>query len=149
VLRSKLSLGQSACSFGHSRTRVLFGIVKHAMQALEDNQGPGNSVVCCHVIEIDIIFLHSLDLSYNFSTFIRLMRMFCSFPNGCAKMKNSENVSNTLDEMLSKEELFADVRDELTIIVNNLKPIERPQQVRVKGKLLFCGYLLYVTFLNA
>jgi hypothetical protein len=59
--------------------------------------------------------------------------MFCSFPNGCAKMKSSDNVSDTLNEMLNKEELLADVRDELNMIINNLKPIEKPKPVRLKG----------------
>lgn len=61
--------------------------------------------------------------------------MFCSFPSGCIKMKAIPNLWQRINELYSNIDLSFDVREELGIILDTLKPLEKPEPVRVEGKL--------------
>ncbi|CAF0722557.1 unnamed protein product [Brachionus calyciflorus] len=60
-----------------------------------------------------------------------LLRIFSSFPAGCVKMKNAELVWQTLNELLKKKDLYVDVREEINMILDTLKPIEKPELTAV------------------
>jgi hypothetical protein len=61
--------------------------------------------------------------------------MFCSFPSGCIKMKAIPTLWQRIYELHSDIDLSFDVREELSIILDTLKPLEKPEPVKVEGKL--------------
>ena len=48
-------------------------------------------------------------------------------------MKALTFIGKTLNELIKNEELFVDVREEVTIILDTLKPLDKPNSVRVEG----------------
>lgn len=59
--------------------------------------------------------------------------MFCSFPKGCVKMKAIPNLVETLNSVLNNKQLYDDVKEEINVLLNNLKPLEKPEPVKAKG----------------
>ena len=52
-------------------------------------------------------------------------------------MKGMAFIGKTLSELIKNEDLFVDVREEVTIILETLKPLDKPNPVRVEGMLIF------------
>jgi hypothetical protein len=75
----------------------------------------------------------------------RLLRIFCGFPSGAIKMKGMTFIGKTLSELIKNEDLFVDVREEVTIILETLKPLDKPNPVRVEGMIILI-LLLYLFF---
>ena len=48
-------------------------------------------------------------------------------------MKGMSFIGKTLSELIKKDDLFIDVREEITIILETLKPLEKPNPVIVEG----------------
>ncbi len=62
-------------------------------------------------------------------------------------MKGMAFIGKTLSELIKNEDLFVDVREEVTIILETLKPLDKPNPVRVEGVLIFffkCRFLFLV-----
>ncbi len=51
-------------------------------------------------------------------------------------MKNTSMVTETLRSLLKKEDLFEDVREEIELTLDALRPLVRPSAVRLEGLLL-------------
>lgn len=65
--------------------------------------------------------------------FLRLLRIFSSFPLGCLTMKSSAIVWETLNSVIKSEELYVDVKDEIVLTLEALKPLEKPSVVKLEG----------------
>lgn len=63
------------------------------------------------------------------------MRVFAAFPNGCLKMKKNNQVWSTLNELIKRDDLYDDVKEEITFVLDTLKPLPKPNPIRVNGKL--------------
>ena len=61
--------------------------------------------------------------------------MFCSFPLGCIKMKAAPLFWQRIFELNNHIDLSFDVREELGIILDTLKPLEKPYSVKAEGLL--------------
>jgi hypothetical protein len=61
------------------------------------------------------------------------LRIFSGFPSGAIKMKGMSFIGKTLSDLIKQEDLFVDVREEITIILETLKPLEKPNPVIVEG----------------
>jgi hypothetical protein len=61
------------------------------------------------------------------------MRIFASFPNGSIKMKRVGLVWDTLNDLNKSENLYSDVREEIIIIIDTLKPLPNPGHIRASG----------------
>jgi hypothetical protein len=61
------------------------------------------------------------------------MRIFASYPNGSLKMKRINLVWDTLNELMKREDLFDDVKDEITFILDVLRPLPKPNAIRTTG----------------
>ena len=48
-------------------------------------------------------------------------------------MKNNSMVTETLDTLIKNKELFEDVREEIELTLDALKPLVRPGAVRIEG----------------
>ncbi|RNA10445.1 hypothetical protein BpHYR1_001734 [Brachionus plicatilis] len=74
------------------------------------------------------------DLLYNVSDpesqwFIAMV--FSNYPSGYIKMKNIESLWKTISDISKKNDLNNDVREEINIILETLKPIEKPEMLNV------------------
>lgn len=63
-----------------------------------------------------------------------LLRIFCSFPSGCSKMKTMTIITQTLNELMQNEDLYIDVREEITTILDTLKPLDKPEPIKAEVK---------------
>ena len=48
-------------------------------------------------------------------------------------MKGVSLIGQTLNELIKNEDLFIDVKEEVTIILETLKPLDKPNPVRAEG----------------
>lgn len=62
------------------------------------------------------------------------MRVFAAYPSGCLRMKKNNQVWNTLSELIKRENLYDDVKEEITLVLDTLKPLPKPGSIRVTGK---------------
>lgn len=53
------------------------------------------------------------------------------------KMKSVPIIWQTLTELIKNENLYNDVKEEINIILDTLKPLEKPNPVRVEGTLSY------------
>jgi hypothetical protein len=78
-----------------------------------------------------------------------LLKMFCSYPNGCMKMRSDDKIKNSMKELLKNEDLYTDVREEVNVILENLKPLEKPGPVRCKVNGSYEVFCEWETFNNS
>lgn len=48
-------------------------------------------------------------------------------------MKGMPFIGKTLNDLIKQDDLFVDVREEITIILETLKPLDKPNPVIVEG----------------
>lgn len=83
-------------------------------------------------------FLTRASSSFAFNKFFlfiqRLMRIFATYSNGCARMKRVSLVWTTLNDLMKRNDLLDDVKEEVVFILDTLKPLPKPNPVRVTVK---------------
>ncbi len=62
------------------------------------------------------------------------MRVFSSYPVGCIKMKNIEQIWSTLSELNKSKKVFSEVKEEIGTILDSLKPLEKSEPIKATGK---------------
>lgn len=62
------------------------------------------------------------------------MRIFASYPNGCLSMKRQGLVWDTLNTLMKRNDLYEDVKEEVSFILDTLKPLPKPNQLRATVK---------------
>lgn len=70
-----------------------------------------------------------------------MLRVFSSFPLAYLKLKKNETLWKTVNDISKKKDLNNDVKEEINIILENFKPIEKPEILSVTGKAFF--YIFY------
>lgn len=53
---------------------------------------------------------------------------------GCLKLKSTSIIEDTLNDLVKIEDLYADVKEEIVLTLDALKPLEKPSLVRVEVK---------------
>ncbi len=61
------------------------------------------------------------------------MRVFSGFPAGCMKMKNNENIWETLNDLNNSTDILSEVKEEINTILDSLKPLNKPVPVKATG----------------
>lgn len=61
------------------------------------------------------------------------MRVFAAYPSGCVKMKKINLVWKTLSELMKRPDLYEDVKEEITFVLETLKPLPKPNSIRATG----------------
>ncbi len=62
------------------------------------------------------------------------MRVFSSYPVGCIRMKNIEQIWTTLSELNKSKKVFSEVKEEIGTILDSLKPLEKSEPIKATGK---------------
>lgn len=63
-----------------------------------------------------------------------MLRVFSNFSLGYLKLKKNESLWKTVNDVSKKKDLNNDVKEELNIILETFKPIEKPEILSVTGK---------------
>ena len=88
-------------------------------------------MVCSNVINIR--FSKIKNFTKIIISLYRLIRVFAGIPLGCVKMKRLKNIHSNLDDLKSSPDTSDDVKDELNVISELIKPLEKPQVPTVEG----------------